>query len=332
MVKLVNRKKAVPVNLCMSEACSHKIDHLIEIGYVFGSALFIYGTLLSFPSIKWIPEKEWGITQEEVANLVNDIGSVIFFVLALYDVTDKYIKRRAGEEHVTRKELIEQFLYVVGSFLFAVGTNCYDDNVLGWFKRVAPGTFSEIDFDLWGAILFMTGSCMFGMAVYVDALDMKHTRLSCHNHALMISILNEIGSFMFLCGTVPYLPGFDPAADFGYAFARWNYLIGSCLFTYSAFLGMLRSVAIEMRGKLGPQPDAKERQCKQIVEMLTSHGIWLQPGAKQELDTILNIPEDDMTEPYILKTLWTGCTTKINPDAKANPLVPKHEYRFYTSS
>lgn len=314
----------------VSEATSNKLDHAIELGYVVGSALFIYGTLLSFPGIKWVDPEAWGgLEQEEVANIVNDIGSIMFFVLALYDVIDKFFKRKAREEHVTRKEIIEQCLYVFGSLIFALGTNFYDENVKSWWKSVGPKQLTEIDYSFWGSVLFMSGSGMFGFAVYVDALDMKHTHLSFLNHGLMISIYNELGSFMFLCGTVPYLPGFAESEKFGFAFARWNYLIGSCLFTYSAFLGMLRSISLELRAKMvAPPPDAKDIQSKCILDMLASHGIWLQPGPKADLDAILSKPAPAFSEPNICGLFYAGCTGKVSDNLKPleEPILPKTKY------
>lgn len=326
MVKLLNRKQKPPPNFCLSEKTQHKIDHASEFLYAGGGFLFIIGTLCTFPVEQvglWVKTEK---IQEEWGNLFQDIGSVMFAVLAAYDVTLKTFKRKYDGVRIKRKEILEQFFYLFGSIIFAVGTNLFDPYVVPFLQDSFPTVFTNFNFDYWGAILFMAGSAMFASAVYVDALDMTHTHLSCTNHSLVIAVTNEIGSLLFVAGTVPYLPGFECSMEgFGAVFAMWCYLIGSILFTWSATLGLLRSIAIEMKEKMGIEPevpDAAAIMGDAILDLLAQNGVHLKPGPKAELTNILsNPPKVPVNEPNIAKTCCQRYCCGTKGEDKKKPLL-----------
>jgi len=144
------------------------------------------------------------------------------------------------------REILEQILYVLGSFIFTCGTIIWDPDLESFFSDEAGGWHSR---SWWLAVadgLFMAGSLMFALAAYINALGIyeSHFNTVLRRYALAIATCYEFGGFCFIAGTM----GFAPYELVGcnskmVALGAVCYIIGSVLYLVGSALSLGKCIA-----------------------------------------------------------------------------------------
>jgi len=175
---------------------------------------------------------------------------------------------------VRKSELIEQWMYLLGSVIFTAGTLIWDPGFVSFFGG------KHIDHTDWlgfADMLFLTGSFMFTFAAYLNALKIEasHTHHVLRRYAVAVATCYEFGGFCFIAGTMGFIP------------SRWSgcnsnmerigtvlFIAGSALYLTGSFISFSRTIvkfAIEddHAGKVKMVQDAfKERLWRRNVEKL----------------------------------------------------------------
>lgn len=219
----------------LNERQSGKLHALVEAGYVIGSLLFTIGCVFFFP-VDWIEDYVIGCRFFE-------IGSVVFAVLTLYTELDRYIARHQKEETqrvVTKRELLEAFLYCMGSFIFLVGTFLFDPPFVESLSSAFNAPKSHIENT--AAILFMLGSFMFAFGSYVNALCIFEAPRMFRTLLLHVTTFYMFGGLLFIAGTMGYVEAFEPNLVQKWV-STWFYLIGCLFYVAGSFGSFVSTVA-----------------------------------------------------------------------------------------
>lgn len=213
---------------------AEKLHATVEAGYFAGSLLFFCGTIYFFP-IEGLEDFALGCRLYEV-------GSLIFMVLTFYTELDGYKARKREDENrkVTQRELLEQLLYCVGSFVFLVGTFLFDPPFVKALSSSSGRPEGQIE-DA-AAALFMVGSFMFSLGSYVNALSIFEAPRFFRKHLITVTTCYQFGGLFFIAGTMGYVHAFEPNRNMRW-FATWMYMVGCFCYVAGSFLSFVRIVA-----------------------------------------------------------------------------------------
>jgi len=229
MVHLVLQRETLYTGW-VSPATQTRIEYTLEVLFLVGSLMFVWGTVYFFPG----PNEDL-----RTGCRIFDAASVLFALLALYATTEMWWFRYKMLRPVPRREILEQALFFFGSIIFLVGTLIWDPDLLAVF--VGWGG-SEYAWKVAGCTLFMLGSFMFAFAAYINALSLHHVHPLFFNYALSITTCYEFGGLAFVAGTTAFIPGMncDHAMEWCGSFA---YLFGSFCYVAGSLLSLLKTVA-----------------------------------------------------------------------------------------
>lgn len=195
---------------------------------------FFFGTIYFFPVE--------GIEDFALGCRLYEVGSLIFMVLTFYTELDGYKARQREDENrnVTVRELLEQLLYCVGSFVFLVGTFLFDPPFVKVLSSSSGRPEGQIE-DA-AAALFMLGSFMFSLGSYVNALSIFEAPRFFRKHLITVTTCYQFGGLFFIAGTMGYVHSFEPNVAMRW-FATWMYMVGCFCYVAGSFLSFVRLVA-----------------------------------------------------------------------------------------
>lgn len=167
------------------------------------------------------------------------VGSVIYVVISTFAVTES-----VHETGYDSLESFEHMLYLVGSWIFLIGTILYwpeeaDYDHIEWMKGLAPGVyFNLMSPEFEGTLLFILGSLVFVMAAFVNGLNQKQFDSAQNQLLAAITSLYMAGSLLFVMGSVAFLPELgcnEQMVTIGavaFIVGSMFYVIGGCLSLY----------------------------------------------------------------------------------------------------
>jgi len=182
--------------------------HLVELGfelcYIFAMVTFVLGSVLFFPSYSR-DAFSWGCH-------LYIVGSLLTAVLSMYDLAESVLWRRVCISNEADHEIVEKFLYVVGSVLFAVGTALFEHPI----EKEGSTQLAETV----AVTMFFVGSTFFALAAYVNALSLYRRHPCLIRWALVICTCYVLGGVLFCSGTVAFMPGVPCEECVGDFFSR----------------------------------------------------------------------------------------------------------------
>mmetsp|Transcript_80753 Transcript_80753/g.227316 ORF Transcript_80753/g.227316 Transcript_80753/m.227316 type:complete len:458 (-) Transcript_80753:148-1521(-) len=206
----------------------------IEAGYFVGSLLFTAGTVYFFPVE--------GLEDVILGCRLYELGSVVFGLLTLYSQLDRLRARRRKDagRNVTIRELVEECLYCLGSFVFLIGTFLFDPPCVKFLAILfgIPGSHIENT----AAVLFMLGSFMFSLGSYVNALSIFEAPKTFRLHYISVTTCYQFGGLLFVAGTMGYVEAFKPNKTMRWV-STWFYLVGCLFYVVGSFLSFVSCVA-----------------------------------------------------------------------------------------
>mmetsp|Transcript_16437 Transcript_16437/g.35922 ORF Transcript_16437/g.35922 Transcript_16437/m.35922 type:complete len:464 (+) Transcript_16437:342-1733(+) len=217
----------------LSERQEARLHSFIESGYVIGSVLFAVGTIYFFP-VEGLEDFTLGCRYYEV-------GSVLFMGLTAYSELDRFYRRkREGTAAVKIRELVEELLYCLGSFVFLVGTFLFDPTCVAfwvWLVGCSKDTVENT-----AAALFMVGSFMFSLGSYVNALSIFEAPKSFRLHYMSVTTCYQFGGLLFVAGTMGYVKAFEPNRTMVWV-STWLYMVGCIFYVLGSGLAFISTVA-----------------------------------------------------------------------------------------
>lgn len=209
------------------------------------NALFLFGSICFLPSF--------------AAELDVFIGGCIMFVLGatLYLITCTFC---LVESYMFYQglcfEVFENGLYIIGAWLFFVGTILYwpkssQYSAITSMQGLTPAQFFNLftpEFE--GTVLFAVGSGIFGFAAFTNALN--HRKYQGEQAKLMTTIttISMAADMLFVAGSMAFLPNLgcsEKMTEIG----AWLFIIGSALFVFASFLDILRTMRLWKFTQLG---------------------------------------------------------------------------------
>lgn len=165
-----------------------------------------------------------------------------------------------NENRLLRNEFLEQMNFLVAGIVFFIGSLLYMPGIYGTNQEM-----KELGAQI-GSYCFIAGSLGFVMATFFSAIGMaadpNHQNLQpgsvktyCHYLHIMGLACSQLGSVLFVTGSVLYRPifayGENVAADAGTRY----YIVGSMLYTFEALLCLKVTY---LKHKIDRQDDGKE--------------------------------------------------------------------------
>lgn len=171
------------------------------------------------------------------------VGALIYVGLSGFTLLESYRQRSV----ISGAKITEHTLFFVGSLIFVYGT------FLFWPEKGRLYTYAEAFHklsivqayglmvpELEATVLFIIGSAIFAFAAFVGALSLGPEDTEENKMHLCISILNFVGSLLFVVGSIPYLPHLK-CTDDEVAVGAWCYVVGSILFCSGGVTGLVKS-------------------------------------------------------------------------------------------
>lgn len=205
--------------------------HLVELGfelcYIFAMVTFVLGSVLFFPSYSR-DAFSWGCH-------LYIVGSLLTAVLSMYDLAESVLWRRVCISNEADHEIVEKFLYVVGSVLFAVGTALFEHPI----EKEGSTQLAETV----AVTLFFVGSTFFALAAYVNALSLHRRHPCLIRWALVICTCYVLGGVLFCSGTVAFMPGVGCNEDM-LTLGVYFFIVGSLLYLAGAVIDLFKRWAV----------------------------------------------------------------------------------------
>lgn len=149
-------------------------------------------------------------------------------------------------------EVWENILYLVGSVIFVIGTILYfperdQCEHIGAALDQDGATCSSLAQEVnkgtkewYGTILFILGSLIFVVAVFLNALNQRKFILWQHQIVCVITMLYMLGSVLFCMGSVAFLPDVGCGPEM-VVIGAWMFIVGSVLFLIASLLSLWRT-------------------------------------------------------------------------------------------
>lgn len=209
--------------------------YVVEVLDILGSIIFVVGSACFLPYYKHdIEAFLWGC-------FLFALGSVVFLGLSMFTLMEA-VRDKGGSS----LEAFENLLYVLGSFIFVVGTILYwperpSDFNLRWIQNMSLGSYFNLfspEFE--GTLLFILGSVVFGAAAFANALNQKDLDSVEGKMLTATTSAYMVGSMLFVMGSVAFLPELG-CSDQMAAIGSWFFLIGSFLYVVGGAISLVRT-------------------------------------------------------------------------------------------
>lgn len=227
---LVDRIRA---NLILTRKSYPLLAYAIEIVDILGGVLFLVG------SACFLPPYSHDLQIFLAGCIIFVVGSAFYVVVCTFTLAEAYV-----EKGVCSWEFCENSLYLLGSWLYLIGTVFYwpeDAQIVDVVQQCSLAQYYNLfspEFE--GTLLFIAGSGLFTMAAFTNALSQRTSDELASRLLTAVTTLYMIGSILFVVGSVAFLPdhGCDGAMI---RLGAWTFIVGSALFLVGAVLSLYRT-------------------------------------------------------------------------------------------
>jgi len=227
---LVDRVRA---NLILTRKNYPLLAYAIEIVDILGGILFVVG------SACFLPPYSHDLQVFLAGCIIFVVGSALYFGVCMFTLVEA-----CAEKGVRSWEFCENSLYLLGSWMYLIGTVFYWPEAHQVVDAVQQCSLAQY-FNLFspefeGTLLFMAGSGLFCMAAFANALSQRTSDELSSRLLTAVTTLYMIGSILFVVGSVAFLP--DHGCDgVMVALGAWTFIVGSALFLVGAVLSLYRT-------------------------------------------------------------------------------------------
>jgi len=200
-----------------------------------------------------------------------EVGSLIFMALTFYCELDGHQARKRADEHreVTKRELLEQLLWCLGSFVFLLGTFLFDPPIVQRISSTISTRRGRVE-DV-AAVLFMIGSFMFSLGSYVNGLSIFEAPRMFRRHLITVTTCYQFGGLLFVAGTMGYVDAFEPNKTMRWV-ATWMYMVGCFFYVVGTGLSFIRTVASAQVSWERKQARSDAKRCRREMSLSNRMG------------------------------------------------------------
>ena len=127
-------------------------------------------------------------------------------LLSTYSVVEGFYLRTSGSEKVRRKEILENFLYFLGSLIFLLGTLIWDQMETDESRLTSTFGGTAVGWAIAGVAFFGVGSFLFALAAFFNAMNLRYTHPLFTTTAHGVAFCYEFGGLFFVAGTMGFIP------------------------------------------------------------------------------------------------------------------------------
>lgn len=226
----------IRTNIFVTRKTHPVIAYVVEVLDIIAGILFIVG------SVCFLPPYSERLIVFLTGCIIYVVGSGIYVFICMFSLTEAYL-----EKGVRTWEFYENALYLIGSWIFFVGTVFYwpeeaHHHVVRSIQQCSLAQYFNLfspEFE--GTLLFIAGSILFAMAAFTNALNQRTSDDIASRLLTMVTSLYMLGSILFVGGSVAFLP------DLGcnlrmMTIGAWAFIIGSTLFLIGAIVSLIRTI------------------------------------------------------------------------------------------
>jgi len=237
---LIERLRSLPAlnPSCCKESTLPWHDLFIGVTELLASLIFVIG------SVCFLPEYEHDLRFFVLGCILFVVGSVMYLLISLFTMAEAIHRFKAFST-----EVLENMLYVLGSFVFAVGTLLYWPEKAKYehielFKDYTLGQYFNLfspEFE--GTLLFITGSVMFAFAAFTNALNHRKLESDMNYLLTLVTSIDMGADILFVMGSVAFLPDLGCNSKMVF-FGAWCFIWGSLLFVIGASISIYRTIRL----------------------------------------------------------------------------------------
>lgn len=217
--------------------------YLIEVLEIISGLIFIAG------SVCFLPRYSKNVEVFIAGCHCFVLGSVFYVMISCGTLIEAL-----NEKGTWTFEALQNVGWVIGSIIFLIGAILYFPDAQRCDALSTHGTddgSSEVcasvaqhvnknDKEFIGTVLFILGSSIFVLAVFLNSLNQR--RFSDWHHGMMVAVLfgYMIGSLLYCMGSVAFLPNVGCGPEM-VAVGAWMFIVGSVFYTVSAILNLSRT-------------------------------------------------------------------------------------------
>jgi len=237
---IVERIRRVPWVLCPCRPMRRKdaaCAYAIEVMDIIGGLIFLIGSVCFHPAVS----EDLTVFLAGCALFV--IGSFIYFSICTFTLAEAI-----RENGIATFESCENILYLVGSFIFFVGTVLYyppeaHHTNMNWIVRsLSLGVYFNLfspEFE--GTVFFIIGSFLFAFAAFVNGLNQRSFDTGSSQLLTATTSLYMAGSLLFVMGSVAFLPDLGCNVQM-VTIGAWAFIMGSALYMAGSILSFVRTM------------------------------------------------------------------------------------------
>lgn len=247
---VVERLRSLP-QLCKLDLPTRKEwplgVYLVDICDVLASLTFVIGSCCFLPAYS----RDMDVFLLGCALFV--LGGMVYLLICAFTLSEA-VKERG----LWSCEAWEHLLYLVGSWIFLVGTilyippkNHYVDNIGQLHELTLPQYFNLFEREFEGTVLFIVGSLMFSVAALINALNVRIVFDWSTWMLRAIAWMYMTGSVLFAIGSVFFLPNLgdnEQMHERMEGIGAWCFIVGSLIFLAGGCLSLWRTDVV-MRSK-----------------------------------------------------------------------------------
>jgi len=221
---------------------------LIELLDLIAAIIFVIGSVCFLP--QYSKEVELFILGCNIF-VVASIQYVVISTLSLAETVNHY-------GTLWNLEGMECVGWVVGSVVFLIGTVLYfpdreicDKGAIELSKNSSDNQNPDVCHSLaqhmnknskefWGTILFISGSCLFVIAIFFNALSQSRFDRPLDRMVAVISFNYLVGSLLFCMGSIAFLPNMGCGPEM-VTIGAWMFIIGSAFFVVGSLVSCWRT-------------------------------------------------------------------------------------------
>jgi uncharacterized membrane protein YdcZ (DUF606 family) len=211
------------------------LAYAVEVLDILAAFLFIIG------SFCFLPPYSHDMPVFLAGCIIYVVGSLFYFIVCLFTAAEAYIEKGSRSW-----EFYENTLYVLGSWIFFIGTFFYwpekamtdpihliqQCSLAQYYNMVSP------EFE--GTIMFIVGSVFFAMAAFINALSQRTADDLASRLLTLCTTMYMLGSILFVVGSVLFLPNVG-CGMLMVKIGAWSFIVASGLFFVGSVLSLYRT-------------------------------------------------------------------------------------------
>jgi len=248
--------------------------YLIEVLDIIAAIIFVFGSICFLPRFsKNIDIFICGCNSFVVGSVQYDIISLLTLAEAL------------NEKGTWTFEAFENMGWLTGSVIFLIGSILYfperdmcklavGSNFAGNGLDAASGQCHSLSQHMnkhsngfYGTILFISGSVIFVMATFINAVSLRKFGKWHHRIISIITFKYMLGSLLFCMGSIAFLPDVGCGPEM-VSVGAWMFIAGSSLFLIGSILSIRRTYYMLNQEAIDSEDSQQDEERKKPLEQM----------------------------------------------------------------